>query len=71
MYLLGYYFGKRDGTIKGMSSLFSIFKVYNPDLIKDISKTFDAIKAMSPEDKENAFYDYIEKINSLGGTDVR
>lgn len=60
-YVLGYYFGKKAGTQKGMEELISIIKVYDQDLLHELSKMLSSVNNMSQEDKENAFYDYLEK----------
>ena len=59
--IIGYYIGFRKGTIHGMEQFLSILKVYSPDTIDIISSELNRVSKMSTEDKENAFFDYLEK----------
>lgn len=69
MTYLGYVIGKREGTFAGMRELISIIKVYDSKLSSELSEMFKNIERMSPEDRENAFYDYIERMNSFNDGD--
>ena len=69
MTYFGFVLGKRAGIYEGMKQLISIIKVYDPKLKAELSEMFKNIERMSREDRENAFYDYIERIDSFNEED--
>ena len=69
MTYFGFVLGKRAGIYEGMRELISIIKVYDPKLKAEISEMFKNIERMSREDRENAFYDYLEKMDDIDEED--